>query len=59
MLARQAQGHSLEDEQSMIAANALSRAEKISGHVLHLEVDTVTKKIGLILDRRDTLGHVD
>jgi hypothetical protein len=55
MLARQAGGHSLEDEQSVIAANALSRAEKASGRVLHLEVGTVTKKIRLILDGRDAL----
>jgi hypothetical protein len=44
MLARQAQGHSLEDEQSMIAANALARAEKTSRQTLNLTVETVTKK---------------
>jgi hypothetical protein len=61
MLARQAQGHSLEDEQSMIAANALARAEKTSRQTLNLTVETVTKKIRLILNGRDALqksaGH--
>ena len=56
MLARQAKGHTLEDEQSMIAANALSRAKNASGHALRLEPETVAKKIRLILDGRDALS---
>jgi hypothetical protein len=55
MLARQAQGGNLEGQQKTIAANALSRAEKLKGPKLDLEVETVVKKIRQILDGRDAL----
>jgi hypothetical protein len=55
LLARQALGLSLEEQQSTIAAIALSRAEKLKKGASFPEVETVTKKIRQILDGRDVL----
>jgi hypothetical protein len=55
MLARQAQGGNLEEQQKTIAAAALSRAEKQKKGALAFKVGTVTKKIREILDGRDAL----
>jgi hypothetical protein len=59
MLARQQQGHALELEQSEIAANAISRAEKKASRGKLPEIETVTKKIKLILVGRDALRPVE
>jgi hypothetical protein len=55
LLARQALGLSLEEQQSTIAAVALSRAEKLKKGASFPEIETVTKKIRQILDGRDVL----
>jgi hypothetical protein len=60
LLARQERGLSLEGEQSRIAANAVARAEKLSKKRASVpKIETVTKKIRLILDRKDELSAVD
>jgi hypothetical protein len=60
LLARQGRGLSLEEEQSRVAANAVARAEKLTKRgALIPKVETVTKKIRLILDKKDELSAVD
>jgi hypothetical protein len=49
MLAMQAQGRRLDGEQSTIAADAISRAEKKFKHRKFPEIGTVAKKISLVL----------
>jgi hypothetical protein len=55
LLARQAQGLSLEQEQSNVAAKAVARAEKLKKGALFPDVPTVAKKIRQILDGMDDL----
>lgn len=55
MLARQTQGHALESEQSKIAAAAVANVEQSTTGLQIPGVDTVVKKIRLILDKRDRI----
>jgi hypothetical protein len=56
LLARQAKGLNLEEQQSMIAAKAVSSAERVlKKGVLLPKVETVAKKIRHILDRMNDL----
>jgi hypothetical protein len=60
LLARQGRGLSLEEEQSRIAASAVARAEKLSKKGAPLpKVETVTRKVRLILDKKNELSAVD
>jgi hypothetical protein len=55
LLARQAQGLNIEEEQSNVAATAVARAEKLKKGASFPDVPTVTKKIRQILDGMNAL----
>jgi hypothetical protein len=56
LLARRVQGLQSDDEQSRIAAEAISRAEKQKKGARMPQVETVVRKIRIVLDRAKELS---